>query len=481
MSLQIYNTLTRKKEEFVPLNPGRVGMYVCGVTVYDYCHLGHARALVNFDVIYRYLKYKGFAVTYVRNFTDVDDKIINKANQEKIAWNQVSEKYIQAFNEDVGSLAVEKPTVEPKATEHIPEMGAIIAQLLKKDYAYVTGGDVFYSVRKKLDYGKLSGKKIEELEVGARIEVQESKKDPLDFALWKSSKPGEPAWPTAWGEGRPGWHIECSAMSMKYLGETFDIHGGGRDLSFPHHENEIAQSEAANGKPFARYWVHNGFVNINTEKMSKSLGNFLTIRELLKSYHPEVIRLFILSAHYRSPLDYTEQNMAQARTSLNRWYATLKRVCEAYKASWPVKDDPMLTQKINDLKNEFTLAMDDDFNTAKVTGLLLELSREWNRVLDKKQILGKEIYELFLSNILEINEFLGIFGGDFSSYIQQETGRILQSLNLTAESIELQIIERRNAKQNKDYKKADEIRNQLTSKGVQLKDNPDGVTTWSVL
>src|SRR3990167_9520507 len=318
MPLCLYNSLKQKKEEFISLHPQRVGMYVCGVTVYDYCHLGHARASVVFDMIYRYLTHQGYTVTYVRNFTDIDDKIIKKSQSTQTPWQQITAQFIQAFHEDMTSLGNLAPSFEPKATDFIPHMVQMIQTLIDKGHAYQAGGDVYYAVRSKKDYGKLSHKNLEELESGARIEIGEQKKDPLDFALWKAAKPGDPTWPSPFGPGRPGWHIECSVMSTQLLGEQVDIHGGGRDLIFPHHENEIAQSEGTTGKEFVRYWIHNGFVNLNTEKMSKSTGNILTIREVLKKYLREVIRYFLLSSHYSSPLDYTEQNLTQAKTSVER-------------------------------------------------------------------------------------------------------------------------------------------------------------------
>ncbi|MDV2502667.1 MAG: cysteine--tRNA ligase, partial [bacterium] len=312
MALTIYNTLTGRKEPFEPMEPGRVRMYVCGVTVYGLCHIGHARALVAFDMIVRYLRYLGYDVTYVRNFTDVDDKIIERAQTEGVSYRVVADRYIEAFYRDFDRLGLLRPDVEPKASDYIDGMIVMIERLIERGYAYAVEGDVFYSVAKFPTYGRLSGKRIEDLEAGARVEVHESKRDPLDFALWKASKEGEPSWPSPWGEGRPGWHIECSVMSGHHLGETFDIHGGGRDLQFPHHDNEIAQSEAATGKPFVRYWIHNGFINIDQAKMSKSLGNILNVEDILKVHHPEVIWLFLLSHHYRSPIDYTEQALSDA-------------------------------------------------------------------------------------------------------------------------------------------------------------------------
>ena len=336
MTLRLYNTLTGNKDDFVPLHGKKVGMYACGVTVYDLCHIGHARSAIVFDIVHRYLRYRGYEVTFVRNFTDIDDKIIKRANEEGVDYKTIAEKYIVEFNVDMGELGLEKPSVEPKATEHIPEMIRLISALIEKGFAYQSGGDIFFSVRKFGDYGKLSKRDLEEMQAGARVEIDEKKENPLDFALWKTSKPGEPFWETPWGKGRPGWHIECSVMSQEYLGETLDIHGGGRDLIFPHHENEIAQSEAATGKTFARYWVHNGFVNINKEKMSKSLGNILTIKEILKDWHPEVLRLFFLSHHYRSPIDFSEDSFAEAKLGLDRFYTTLHSIQkELYKPVTP--------------------------------------------------------------------------------------------------------------------------------------------------
>lgn len=483
MSLHIYNTLTRRKELFIPLHPPTVGMYVCGVTVYDYCHLGHARALVNFDVIYRYLKSRGYQVNYVRNYTDVDDKIIKRSQEEGIPWHEVARKYIAAFDEDMTALGNEKPDFQPKATDYIPEMQKIVKILIDKELAYRAGEDIFYSVRKKKDYGKLSGKKIDELEAGARVEIHEGKKDPLDFCLWKSSKPGEPLWSSPWGDGRPGWHIECSAMSMQHLGETFDIHGGGRDLSFPHHENEIAQSEGATGKPFARYWIHNGFVNINAEKMSKSLGNFLTIRDLLKNYPAEVLRYFILSAHYRSPLDYTDQNMNSAQQSLNRWYSTCERIqkgCGKVKKTELNDAEKRLAEKVTRLDKDFEEAMNDDFNTAMVFGLLFDLIRDFNKVLDEQKEVCGSLCHLFIDATKRIHEVLGLFGSDPKDYLGMTKERTLVKSGLTPEQIGQEIEKRNSARRSKNWTEADRIRQSLLRTGIQLKDNPDGTTTWNV-
>lgn len=480
--LQIYNTMMRQKEEFKPLVPGKVSMYVCGVTVYDFCHIGHARCYVTFDIIYRALKHFGFDVTYVRNFTDVDDKIIKRANEQGVACSVVTDKFIGAFHEDMASLGVAAPTIEPKATEHIPEMIDIIRKLETKGVAYQAGGDVFYSVRKFNGYGKLSGKNIEDLESGARVDVMESKKDPLDFALWKGAKPGEPKWPSPWGEGRPGWHIECSAMSMKNLSQTFDLHGGGRDLIFPHHENEIAQSEACTGKDFARYWVHNGFVNIDAEKMSKSLNNFLTIRDVLTLYPAEVIRMFILSAHYRSPLDYTEQNIQQALSGLARYYETKKRL-EEYSAKLDANAtqcNANILERVNKLRPFFEEAMGDDFNSAKVIGAIFEITREWNKILDESKAVSKACLDTFFATVGVIHNVLGLFGTSAQDFFREMKSKALQSKGLAKEDIEKLIVDRRQARQNKDFKLSDKIRDDLKARGIVLKDNPDGTTGWTV-
>jgi len=486
MSLQLYNTLSRKKEEFKPLNAPKVGMYVCGVTVYDYCHLGHARALINFDVLYRYLQFKKYDVNFVRNYTDVDDKIINRANEQKVPWNEVSEKFIAAFNEDMDALGNRKPTMEPKATENIAEMIKVIEGLMAKGIAYRAGNDIFYSVRKKADYGKLSGKKIDELESGARIEVHEEKNDPLDFCLWKSSKPGEPTWDSPWGPGRPGWHIECSAMSMRFLGETFDIHGGGRDLSFPHHENEIAQSEGYSGKDFARYWVHNGFVNINAEKMSKSLGNFLTIRQMLEKYPAEVLRAFVLAAHYRSPLDYTDQNLQSSRQSLERWYSTLKRAFDSVTPSPLMGEgqgegvEQVLKQKISSIAEDFESSMDDDLNTAKVFAIIFDLARDLNKQLDEHQSLSSELVLALQKQVQSIHHVLGVFGQDPDVFLNQLKEMSLSQSAMTAERIEELLTIRREARKSKNFAEADRVRKELADAGVEIKDNPDGTTVWSM-
>ena len=388
--IKLYNTLTGRKEEFVPVTPGTVHMYACGVTVYDLSHLGHARGAVAFDVIQRYFRRRGYRVTYVRNFTDVDDKIINRAKEEGISAAEVAHKYIDAYQEDMKRLGVGRPDVEPKATEHIKEMIEVIRRLVDKGHAYTVDGDVYYRVKSFPDYGKLSKRNLDDMVAGARVEVDERKEYALDFALWKASKPGEPAWDSPWGPGRPGWHIECTAMGFKHLGETFDIHAGGKDLIFPHHENEIAQSEASSGKPFVRYWLHNGFVNINEEKMSKSLGNFFTIRDILDKYDAEIVRLFLLSTHYRSPIDFSDANLKDARAGLDRFY-TMKEGIRDFltgKKASAVKPDEVveaadrpLYEKILNLPKSFEEAMDDDFNTALAIGLIYDLVREVNKFI----------------------------------------------------------------------------------------------------
>lgn len=454
-------------------------MYACGVTVYDYCHLGHARSLITFDFLHRVLKHLGYAVTFVRNFTDIDDKIIQRSNEQNIAWQELTTKFIDAFNEDTAALGMIKPTHEPKATDNIQEIIAVIKGLEEKGLAYQVGGDVFYSVRDFDGYGKLSGKDIEDLESGARVGVMESKRDPLDFALWKASKPGEPKWESPWGEGRPGWHIECSAMSMRYLEQTFDIHGGGRDLIFPHHENEIAQSEGCTGKPFAKYWVHNGFVNINAEKMSKSLGNFLTIRDILKEYHAEVIRLFVLSAHYRSPLDYTDQNIYDAASGLERFYLLKERLENFVAAAKESASTQDRSSEITKLQSDFDEALCDDFNSAKVVGAVFEWVRILNKALDENNLALADA-ESFLQFTKTLQTVLGIFGSPAQDYLSFLKQKITAKGGLSEEQIEALIEERAQAKASKNFARADEIRDELAEKGIQLKDQPGGKTTWSV-
>jgi len=492
MPLRIYNTLTSAKEEFIPLHPGKVSMYVCGVTVYDNCHIGHARANVAFDIVYRYLQHAGYEVTYVRNYTDIDDKIINRANRDGVPYHVISERYIKAFDEDMARLNLALPTHQPKATEYVAEIIALVEKLIGLGAAYPTDGDVYFAVEKFAAYLKLSKRNLEDMQAGARVDVDERKRHPMDFALWKAAKPGEPFWESPWGNGRPGWHIECSAMSMKLLGETFDIHGGGKDLVFPHHENEIAQSEAASGKPFVRYWMHNGFVNINSEKMSKSLGNFFTIREILESYDSEVLRFFLLSAHYRSPIDFSDQNLADAETGLERIYSTLATMEELllkYPAAAPADSSPVdneavgeLADKLSKLQLRFCEAMDDDFNTALAIAHIFDLVRSMNRVLADKNSENAAVLTLFRqikAEIARIAAVLGVLDSSPADFQARIKSRKTSELKIDAKEIEGLVAERTAARKARDFKRSDEIRDQLLAKGIELLDTPAG-TEWKI-
>jgi cysteinyl-tRNA synthetase len=493
MPLKVYNTLSGGKEEFVPLSPGKVGMYVCGVTVYDFSHIGHARANVVFDVISRYLRYLGYDVTYVRNYTDIDDKIINRANGEGVPFNEISERFIREFDRDMGELGLDVPEIQPKATEHIVDIISIISKLMEKGYAYQAGGDVYYCVEKFADYLKLSKRNLDEMQAGARIEVDQRKRHPMDFALWKESKPEEPFWDSPWGKGRPGWHIECSAMSMKYLGETFDIHGGGKDLIFPHHENEIAQSEAATGRPFARYWLHNGFVNINAEKMSKSLGNFFTIREVLEKYDREVLRFFLISAHYRSPLDFSDQNLNEAEAGMERIYSALAGVeVTIGKGDGDlnaVVDKNMLnsaelelSEKCDSIMERFEEAMNDDFNTALAIANLFDLVRSVNRAISEEggtSPAGRALFSGVRARMKDIGGVLGLFQSEPDDYLARIKSKKLSGSEMSEEEIERLILERTAARKSKDFKRSDEIRDYLSERNIQLLDGPEG-TTWKV-
>lgn len=481
MALRIFNSLTREKQEFQPVHPGKVGMYVCGVTVYDMCHIGHARSVVLFDVIYRYLLKRGYDVTYVRNFTDVDDKIINRANAVGENWKSLAERFITEFYVDMDALRVKRPTFEPKATDHIQQIQSLIEDLIAKGFAYEVDGDVMYAVTSFGDYGKLSGKKTDELISGARVGVDEKKRNPLDFALWKGAKPGEPSWDSPWGPGRPGWHIECSAMSMQYLGNEFDIHGGGADLAFPHHENEIAQSEASTGKTFARYWIHNGFVNIRSEKMSKSLGNVLNIREILQRVHPEALRLFLLSSHYRSPLDYNETSIREASVGLERLYAALAALDGLIEAQGKSKEVP---EELKDIKARFSEAMDDDFNTPRSLAILFDAARAINRMAvpgaSKKVIASADLLLTVKAEISEIaKEVLGLLTDDPIAFLDTVRRARIKELGITEDEVQAMIDARAQARKDKDFARADEIRNELSDKGILLEDGPKG-TTWRV-
>ena len=484
MTINIHNTMKRKKEPFIPQKEGKVTMYACGVTVYDLSHIGHARAMVVFDVIHRYLRASGYDVTFVRNYTDIDDKIINRANEESVPFNVISERYIKEFDVDMEALGIMVPEHTPKATEHISEMIEMIETLIGKGHAYVVEGDVYFDVSSFKEYGKLSGKDTESLLSGARVDVDERKKSPVDFALWKNSKEGEPSWDCPWGKGRPGWHIECSVMSKKYLGDTFDIHGGGMDLIFPHHENEIAQAECASGKEFAKYWIHNGFVNIDKEKMSKSLKNFLTIRDVLKDYHYEVIRLFLLSSHYRSPVDFSHQNLIETKTGLDRFYAVLADLDnkDLFAEDSDGLGDEQLINELDSLSDKFKEAMDDDFNTAAAVGHLYSLTRSLNTVIDAaKKNKGKMsplIADKAKKAFCEAGKVFGLFQTEPKDYFDAMKKEGLASSGDSEEEIESLIAERTAAKKEKNFARADEIRDILTEKGIILKDTPQG-TEWS--
>lgn len=485
--LKIYNTLTGKKEIFEPLVPQNVKMYVCGVTVYDYCHIGHARSALVFDVLRRYLEFSGYHVTFVKNFTDVDDKIIKRANEQGVGCEAITQKFIQAYYDDMGKLGIRPASVEPKATEHMTDIIELTGVLIKKSLAYIVDGDVYFDVSKYPDYGRLSKRKLEDLQAGARVEVDERKRHPMDFALWKSSKPGEPSWPSPWGPGRPGWHIECSAMSIRHLGETFDIHGGGMDLIFPHHENEIAQSCGATEKEFARYWIHNGFVEINKEKMSKSLGNFFTIREIFEKSEwseevtGEILRYFLLSTHYHSPLDFSDQALKEAKNALNAFYDLFGRLGETDGNS---AADQELDLRIGRFRGAFTAAMDDDINTPAAIAELQKLRSDTNKLLDRG--LSIKARKVARDEFRSVGSVLGLLQLDkwqFGSAVSEafsvntdETTTVRSVLNET--DIERMLTERREARRRKDFRRADEIRKSLATQGIIIEDKPDGTTRW---
>lgn len=460
--LKIYNTLTRSKETFTPRISGKVGMYVCGMTVYDFCHVGHARVMVVFDTVARYLRHSGYHLTYVRNITDIDDKIIQRANENNETFTALTERFINAMHEDERALAVLPPDIEPRATQTIPQMLQMIATLIAKDMAYVgSNGDVFYAVNQFQTYGKLSGKNIDDLQAGERVEVEQAKRNPLDFVLWKMAKPNEPAWQSPWGLGRPGWHIECSAMSTCCLGNHFDIHGGGMDLQFPHHENEIAQSEGATGEKYVNTWMHNGFVRINEEKMSKSLGNFFTVREVLKRYRPEVIRFFILSSHYRSPLNYSDEHLDDAATALTRLYNALRGISLAANPTYD-----------QGFQQRFTDAMDDDFNTPVALAVLFDLARELNKAKEH----NSETTAILANTLVYLGQLLGLLQDDPEHFLK--SGSTITTDGLSTEAINTQIQARLAAKQAKNWAEADRIRDALKDQGIILEDIPGGVTEW---
>ena len=479
MSLRLYNTATRKKEEFRPLEQGRAGIYVCGVTVYDLCHVGHARSAIVFDVLVRYLRARGFRVTYVRNFTDVDDKIIDRARLLDKDPKDLAQENIDAFYEDMGKLGVLAPDEEPRATEFIPQMIDMIRILMDKGYAYEEGGDVFYAVEKFAGYGSLSGRRLEDMKAGSRVAVDDKKRHPMDFALWKSAKPGEPNWPSPWGPGRPGWHIECSVMSGYYLGPSFDIHGGGEDLLFPHHENERAQSIAATGGEFARYWVHNGFVTVESEKMSKSLGNFLTIRDALGIYHPEVLRFFLLSKHYRSPLDFAKSAVLDLQSGLVRIYRTVQRakslLGEARETGVNALEASLAQGEQDTFLGRFIDAMDEDLNTPNAIALIFEKITEMNKGMDSGlDDTGRKALAKDLEQVFSAARVLGILEEDPEGFFE----KVAASSNAVDPAIVERLIEERaTARAVKNWAKADAIREELKSMGVVLEDGPKG-TTW---
>lgn len=468
MALFVYNTLTQKKEKFKPRSSGKVKMYVCGTTPYDHCHLGHARCYVVFDVIRKYLEYKGYEVIYAQNFTDIDDKIINRAQQLGSKIEDVAEKYISGYFEVMGKLNIKEANFYPKTTEYIQEMIKLIEKLINRGYAYVIDGDVYFEIAKFDGYGKLSHRSREEMQAGVRIEVNKRKRNPLDFALWKSAKPGEPCWESPWGKGRPGWHIECSAMSMRHLGASFDIHGGGQDLIFPHHENEIAQSEAVTGKPFASYWLHNGFVTVNREKMSKSLGNFFTLQEIYEKYSPDVVRFFLISQYYRSHIDFSDDKMEEARKSLERFHNTLENIgfllkgLKAGKKSSPPKRED---SSISEAKEKFITAMDDDFNTARALGYIFDLVGKANKKISERSP--------DLSFLLAAERALRSMGS-LLGFVKE---KVIEKAGMDEFQIEKLIDQRDAARERKDWKKADKIRSDLEKIGIILEDTPAG-TRW---
>ncbi len=480
MRIYIYNTLSRKKEFFDPIQSGTVRMYVCGPTVYDSCHIGHARSVVVFDAIHRFLEAAGYTVVYVRNFTDIDDKIIKRSLETGKPWDRIAEEHINEFKDEMAKLYVLPPDHEPRATWHIDDIIEMVAVLLQKGHAYETEGDIYFAVDTWPEYGKLSGRKLEDMEAGARVAIDPKKRNPFDFALWKAAKPGEPSWESPWGRGRPGWHIECSAMSAKYLGKTFDIHGGGKDLIFPHHENEIAQSEAAFGTDFVRYWVHNGFVNIDKEKMSKSLGNFLRIKDVLEQVDPEALRLFLLSNHYRSPVDYTPKALTEAAAALDKIYTFMSRI-ENHVHGGFEKLAAGEIEADNSTWQAFCDSMCDDFNTAKGIGILFDALRLGNRLLDEVESGAKpdtleQVSELAAA-VQRMGGVLGILNRPPSAYFAEKRDKALETQKIDPAWIEDMIGKRSAARKARNFKEADSIRDQLLKLGIILEDHPDG-TTW---
>ncbi|KMY69085.1 cysteine--tRNA ligase [Desulfocarbo indianensis] len=479
MALTVYNSKTRAKEELRTLEPGKVRMYVCGVTVYDDPHVGHARCYVAFDAIVRHLKARGYEVTYARNFTDVDDKIIKRAAETGVSCEELAGRYMESFSQDMSALGVLPADLEPRATQHIPEIIETVQKLIEKGHAYEVDGDVYFAVRSFPRYGQLSGRDVDDMRSGARVQVDERKNDPLDFALWKSSKPGEPSWESPWGPGRPGWHIECSVMSTKYLGAGFDIHGGGKDLIFPHHENEVAQAEAATDQPFASYWIHNGFVRVNQEKMSKSLGNFFTIKDILKSNRPEALRLFLLSKHYRSPLDFSDAALAESAQGLERLYTALLSADEGAAGAEPLppQDDPRLAE-LQENAQRFEDGMDDDFNTAAATGALFGLARAVNRLAGEEKTPARDALLAYAARLMrQLGGRLGLLNQDPQEFMRAAASPMAAGPDPAR--IEELVNQRNAARKAKDFAKADQIRDELAAQGVILEDTPQG-TRWKL-
>ena len=458
--MQIYNSKNRRKEEFVPIHPGEVRMYACGPTVYDYFHIGNARPFIVFDVLRRYFEHRGYKVTFVQNFTDIDDKMIKRANKEGITVKELGDRFIKEYYQDAQALGVRPATVHPRATEHIPQIIALVQKLIDKGLAYEVNGDVYFDTAAFPAYGALSGQNLEDLEAGARVEVDNVKKNPADFAVWKAQKPGEPAWESPWGMGRPGWHIECSAMSMTYLGETFDIHGGGKDLLFPHHENEVAQSEGATGKPYVHYWMHNGFINVDNEKMSKSLGNFFTVRDILKEYDAEDVRMFMLSAQYRSPINFSREMIAQAHSSLSRLYTARDQMTFLLQHA-PERElngeEKAFVQRVQEHVAKFDAAMDDDLNTADAMGAIFELVRDANLNLNADT--AKAAIQAALDALLELCDVLGL--------LMKKASDLPADIQALAD-------ERVQARKDKNWKRSDELRDQLKELGYTVEDTKEG-------
>ncbi len=490
MGLVVYNTLTRRKSPFEPQEPGRVGMYVCGPTVYDMSHIGHARVYVAFDVIYRWLQASGYDVTYVRNYTDVDDKIIARSHQTGMTADELAERFIVEYQRDMDTLGVLKPSVEPRVTGSMDEIVAFVGLLIERGHAYASKGSVYFAVRSFAEYGKLSGRAVDDMRSGSRVDVGDEKRDPLDFALWKAAKPGEPSWDSPWGAGRPGWHIECSAMSAQHLGPTFDIHGGGKDLIFPHHENEIAQSEGAHGVTFARYWLHNGFVTIDEEKMSKSLDNFFTIREVLERYEPEVLRTFLLSTHYRSPISFSDAAIDEIQRKVVYYYETLRKM-DGFSAQFDSREGPSAADLFDlDVPGAFREALDNDFNTAKAFAVAAEVFHIGNELCDaaKQPRLGgrklkapdrSRLVGELRAQIAVMGKVLGLWGEEPGEYCDRLRGRQAQQVGVDVAEVDRLMAERTAARASKDFARGDELRDELAALGVEVLDFPTG-SDWRV-